>query len=115
MRAKMPRSERAAQFAPFDSLKGLHEALRRKESEVEVTEKKEVSEERADEISAVLNRAEKGDETETVFYRNGRYLTAKGKAVVDFCERIIAVTDSYGKKEYIPIEDIYDVKIVKKI
>lgn len=32
-RAKMPRSKRAFQFAPFDSLKGLHDALKRKEME----------------------------------------------------------------------------------
>lgn len=29
-RAKMPRIKRAAQFAPFDALKGLHYALERK-------------------------------------------------------------------------------------
>ena len=32
-RAKMPRIKRAAQFAPFDALKGLHDALKRKEQE----------------------------------------------------------------------------------
>lgn len=32
-RAKMPRSKRAFQFAPFDSLKGLHDALKQKEKE----------------------------------------------------------------------------------
>lgn len=32
-RMKMPRIKRAIQFAPFDALKGLHEALKRKELE----------------------------------------------------------------------------------
>lgn len=32
-RTKMPRIKRAVQFAPFDALKGLHEALKRKELE----------------------------------------------------------------------------------
>ncbi|MBQ7798244.1 MAG: hypothetical protein IJ371_03890 [Clostridia bacterium] len=32
-RAKMPRIKRAAQFAPFDALKGLHDALERKRQE----------------------------------------------------------------------------------
>lgn len=32
-RAKMPRIKRAAQFAPFDALKGLHDALERKREE----------------------------------------------------------------------------------
>ena len=34
-RSKMPRIERAKQFAPFDALKGLHEALYEKEKENE--------------------------------------------------------------------------------
>lgn len=32
-RVKMPRSKRSAQFAPFDALKGLQEALKLKEYE----------------------------------------------------------------------------------
>lgn len=114
MRSKMPRIERAAQFAPFDSLKGLHEALRAKEAELERTDKKEVPEDRAKEISAILSEIKKGDETETVYYRKDKYLTATGKTAVDFYEGVITVTDSRGKKEDIPVEDIYDIKIVKK-
>lgn len=34
-RNKMPQIERAKQFAPFDALKGLQEALRKKEKEHE--------------------------------------------------------------------------------
>ena len=115
MRSKMPRIERAAQFAPFDSLKGLHEALRAKEAELEKTDKKEVPEDRAKKISAILSEIKKGDETETVYYRKDKYLTATGKTAVDFYEGVITVTDSRGKKEDIPVEDIYDIKIVKKI
>lgn len=115
MRSKMPRIERAAQFAPFDALKGLHEALRAKEAELEKTDKKEVTEDRAKEISAILCEIKKGDETETVFYRKDKYFKVAGKTAVDFCKGIISVTDSRGKKEDIPVEDIYDIKIVKKI
>ena len=32
-RTKMPRIKRAAQFAPFEALKGLHDALERKRLE----------------------------------------------------------------------------------
>ena len=46
----MPRIERAAQFAPFDALKGLHEALRAKEAELEKTDTQAVTEDRAKEI-----------------------------------------------------------------
>ncbi len=36
-RSKMPRSQRAKQFAPFDALKGLGEALKKAEKEHEET------------------------------------------------------------------------------
>ncbi|MFA7642957.1 MAG: hypothetical protein WCY74_06740, partial [Sphaerochaetaceae bacterium] len=47
-RMKMPRQNRAPQFAPFDALKGLHEALRLAEYEHERIVKGEISEEQAD-------------------------------------------------------------------
>ena len=43
-RAKMPRIKRAAQFAPFDALKGLHDALERKRQE-HIAKQKGISEE----------------------------------------------------------------------
>lgn len=36
-RPKMDRNERAKQFMPFDAVKGLREALKAKESEVEAS------------------------------------------------------------------------------
>ena len=50
----MPRSERAKQFMPFDTLKGLKNALRMKEYEHERVSKGELSEEKATEISKKL-------------------------------------------------------------
>ena len=40
-RPKMDRSERAKQFMPFDAVKGLQEALRVKEQEVEDRQKQQ--------------------------------------------------------------------------
>lgn len=40
-RTKMPRIKRAAQFAPFDALKGLHDALERKRQE-HINKQKEI-------------------------------------------------------------------------
>lgn len=40
-RPKMDRSERAKQFMPFDAVKGLQEALRAKEQEVEEKQKQQ--------------------------------------------------------------------------
>lgn len=43
-RVKMPRIKRAAQFAPFDALKGLHDALERKRQE-HIAKQKGINEE----------------------------------------------------------------------
>ena len=50
-RMRMPRINRAAQFAPFDALKGLQEALRVKEFEHDKIAKSELSEEQAKRLS----------------------------------------------------------------
>ena len=47
----MSRQERAKQFAPFDALKGLHDALRLKEYEHERVQKGDMPEEKAEAIS----------------------------------------------------------------
>lgn len=63
-RAKMPRIKRAAQFAPFDALKGLHDALERKRQEHlnNIKQQKEIS------INTQLNNTDrntiKQDDTE---------------------------------------------------
>ena len=54
----MPRVDRAKQFAPFDALKGLQDALRVKEYEHERVQRGEVQEEQASKISKILLRLE---------------------------------------------------------
>ena len=49
-RYKMPRAQRAKQFAPFDALKGLKDAIKLKEYEHEKKLKGELSEEKIVEI-----------------------------------------------------------------
>ena len=53
---KMPRENRAAQFAPFDALKGLSEAIKLKEYEHDRVALKELSEEQAKEIVKKENK-----------------------------------------------------------
>ena len=48
------RENRARQFLPFDALKGLQEALR--EKEIELDERKELSEESIEELSKNLQQ-----------------------------------------------------------
>lgn len=73
----MNRANRAAQFAPFDALKGLTEALREKEELMTREERKGLSEEKQSEISDTLMQLERGMAVEVVFYYNGHYVTIK--------------------------------------
>lgn len=66
VRAPMPRSKRAAQFAMFDALKGLKEAIAAKERYTEP--RKILGEDAAEELNKALSRLEKGQMATLVFY-----------------------------------------------
>lgn len=87
----MPRGDRARQFAPFDALKGLQQALRLKEYEHDRIEKGDISEEKIEEISKILIDLEKGDSVEVTFFCDGYYKTIKGKSKVDVYEQKLIV------------------------
>ena len=74
------RSDRARQFLPFDALKGLQEALR--EKEVELDERKELSEESIEELSNKLQMVERGNKVRLVYYHQRKYRQIEG-AVID--------------------------------
>jgi hypothetical protein len=103
----MNRANRAAQFQPFDALKGLQEELRMREERRNRVAKKEVSEEKSEEISRELIKVEKGSNVEIVFYRSGRYYELAG------C--VLAKNDTYKYlmigEEKIPYDDIYVIKV----
>ena len=103
----MNRANRAAQFQPFDALKGLQEELRMREERRNRVAKKEVSEEKSEEISRELIKVEKGSNVEIVFYRNGRYYELTG------C--VFAKNDTYRYlmigEEKLPYDDIYVIKV----
>ena len=66
VRALMPPSRRAKQFAPFDALKGLKEAIARKEHVPEP--RRELSEEAIAEINAKLTMLKPGSWVTVVYY-----------------------------------------------
>ncbi len=104
----MIRQERAKQFAPFDALRGLREALAKKEREHERQERGEVSEETAAGIEATLIKLKKGDRVRALIFDDGYYVTVEGQVTnFDVTYRYIKVED--GK---IPFSDLYDLKIV---
>ena len=83
-RMKMNRSDRAKQFAPFDALKGLQDALRMKEFEHERLQMGDLTEEKIAEISSILLSLKKGDLIEVKFSENGDFYNWTGKAILDY-------------------------------
>ena len=77
----MNRADRAKQFAPFDALRGLREALAKKEEEHERQEKRELSEEEQASIEQALVEIARGDEAEAVCFQDGKYVKVVGTVV----------------------------------
>lgn len=105
---KMSRENRAKQFAPFDALKGLREALFLKEYEHEKIAKGELQEEAIIEISQKLNKITKHDLIEVTYYSSGYYHKITGHGV-------FLITDHSLHMEHknIPIDDIWKIKIIR--
>ncbi len=104
----MNKADRAAQFQPFDALKGLQEELREREERRTRVEKKELSEERVDEISSALAKIYKRMEVEVTFYCGGRYYNIKG-IVMDKNDIYKYLVVGEGKIFY---DDIYEIKLL---
>ena len=66
VRAPMPASRRAKQFAPFDALKGLKEAIARKERIP--TPKRILAEDAVQELNKRLSSLKKGNIVTVVYY-----------------------------------------------
>lgn len=104
----MAKVNRAAQFAPFDALKGLQEALREKEEKAQIIQKKEISEERQDQISEKLVQLEKGTMVELVYYSFGKYITIKNEIEnINYISKNLTI-----KKNRILFSDIYEILIL---
>ena len=100
----MPRKDRAKQFAPFDALKGLQDALRLKEYQHERTIKGDIPEEKIEAISKILLDLEKDEMIEVQYFYDGYYKTLIGKARVDIIEQKLKVNN-----KIIPFDDIVEL------
>ena len=105
-RIKMSKSDRAKQFAPFDSLKGLQEALRMKEYEHDRMQKGDISQEKLNELTKILLEYKKNDIVKLSFYVDGYIQEKIGKIKVDFVSRIIIFNNIK-----ISFDDIVDISI----
>ena len=99
--------ERAKQFMAFDALKGLQEAIREKERELE--ERKILSEESAIELDIQLHRLRKGTRVEVEYYKNHQYVSISGiVADIDKINKAIILNED----EYIDFYDVIKVAIL---
>ncbi len=92
VRAKMPPSQRAKQFAPFDAVVGLRKALLEKEK-IKV-KRKELSEDMTDEINFTLKTLQINDTVTVVYYNETEqaYLTVTGQvARLDAKAKILTI------------------------
>lgn len=104
------KANRAAQFLPFDSLKGLQEELRAREEMLLRVEKREIGEDAQNALSEELLKADRGNIVEVTFYLNGHYVTVTNK-----------LTDKNEAYQFIVVGevkiyfgDIYEMKTIKR-
>lgn len=95
-REKMPISERAKQFMPFSALKGLDEALRKKEQTL--IERRELTESEEAELNRILCSLKPHDKVTLSYYSMGRYESVSGE-IADFDTAFRRMTID-GKKIY---------------
>lgn len=102
-RTKMPVSHRAKQFMPFSAVKGLAEALARKEKEI--VSKGDLSTERTVELNEKLVRLKKDMTVTVMYFDNGEYLQVSGKIILfDSVNRALRIEDT--KISFDAIRDI---------
>ena len=104
----MTQGERAEQFAPFDAMKGLQEALRDREERHARVERHDISEEQIEKNSEVLSRVTKGTRVRVECYYAFHDIVVTGTVtVIDTIFRYMKV----GAEKF-PFSDIYSIEIL---
>lgn len=104
-KAPMPISERAKQFLPFAAVKGLTEALEKKEK-IFVT-KVEMSEALAMELNEKIHNIQKGSIVTITYFNDDAFIRFTGTVVeIDSIFRTIQIDDTR-----IDIDDIQDLEL----
>ena len=103
MRQRMSMDKRAAQFLPFQAVKGLDEALLAKEK-IKVP-KIELSDEMAEELNKKMHNIKKGSIITCIYFCKGEYLKMTGMvARFDEVARILRIVNTK-----IAFDDILDI------
>ncbi len=107
-RVKMSKSDRAKQFAPFDALRGLQEALRIKEYEHDRKEKGDISQEKLTEMTTILLEHKRNDILNVKYFYDGYIIEKIGIAKIDLTLRTITFDNLK-----INFDDIVDISVKK--
>lgn len=100
---KMSKENRAKQFMPFNALRGYYDLI--KEKQRIKTDKKELSQDKADMLSYKMNNLQKGMMVKIVYYNIDHYDTIEGLvSKIDSTYKTITIV-----KTKINIDDIYDI------
>lgn len=104
MATKFEHADRAKQFAPFDALRGLNEALR--EREKIVVDKPELSDERLEELDRLMLEVQPGSIITVVYYENGEFVKKTGMvSKIDRDERkLVLVKTPIAMKNIVNLE-----------
>ena len=105
-RMKMSRQNRAKQFAPFDALKGLQNALRMKEYQAERVQKGDLQEEKLNEISKIFLECGKNTVAKVTYFEDGHNKETIGMIKPIFEEHTLVVG-----KEKIDFDNVLDVAV----
>ena len=104
----MMREERAKQFAPFDAMKGLQEALRDREERHSRVERHDISEEQMEKNSEVFSTLTKGTTVKVNCYRAFHDVTVTGTVTaIDTVHKYIQL----GPDKLL-FRDIYSIEVV---
>ncbi len=108
-KSPMPISERAKQFLPFAAVKGLNEALEKKEKVA--LSKTEMSEDLAAELNEKIHNVQKGSIVTITHFYNDDFIELTGTVVqIDSAYRTIQIDDNS-----IDMDDILGIRIVEKL
>lgn len=99
---------RAAQFLPFDALKGLTEELQNRIEKRTRVERHDFTDERKEELSKVLCKIENGSIIRVNFYFKGHYYDVEGE--VSKINPIYQYLTIGQRKIF--YDDIYDIAII---
>ncbi len=107
-----PNPKDAAQFMPFAALTGFEEMASAQEQTHEP--RRTLTEERAEQVSRMLVRLQKGDTAQVTHYAYGNYQTSAGivRQVDSTFRRLVLVGQNGKPDQRILFEDIWDLRLL---